>query len=254
MKRWYVLFGALVVWLLLASCGSDSISSWAMAMFQENVGEHEKALARATKLVENRIDSMDGALTSNLTTSRYFDPEEAAEDILKLSRKIHDNDNLTNCLAARGFLFCVIGEYDLGISDFENAMKAGGEPDLLLLEPLPSETLRFCHALALWQRGEKRQAISGLDNITRVNQRCHQAWFYMGVIKDELGQRIDAIGHIEYANYLKPNPVYGNTLAYLKGHRSGEVPYCSFLIAFFSNREPLNRPYGYIWPLVQDTK
>ncbi len=254
MKRLNVLLWVMLAGLLLVSCGGDSVSSWTRAMSQENAGEHEKALARATKLVEARIAHMDGALASNLTTSRYFDPERAAEDILKLSRKIHDNDDLANSLAARGFLFCVIGEYNLGVADFEQAMKAGEEPDLMMLEPLTSGTLHFCHAMALWQKGEKSQALSELESLTEKDEKCHQAWFYQGVIRDELGQRIDAIGNIQYATYLKSSPVYSNTFDYLMGKRTGEVPYCSFLIAFFSNREPLNRPYGYIWPLVQDTK
>jgi len=139
-------------------------------------------------------------------------------------------------------------------ADFKKA--ASINPDTDTADPYgPGENgVYYLFALAYWQNGELKKAIPNFSNVLFANPKYSRGYYYRGMAKLALGDRSGTIKDIEQANNLANESYYTQTLNELRGQRSRERIFGTYVLCFHPNKPPQNRPFGYVWEIRHEVK
>ncbi len=240
--------------VVITGCGSGTSSfAWTQAEQLEIDGKHEMALEKAKKVFLDNMDRMQGSALSNLSTDHWASVEKCIpEDILRLTAALCRGTEDPDLIARRGFIYAAIHEFELAIRDFDRALGLNSRPDIVVMDIGAAGSVLLCRGLAKWQSGDLDGALADLDETLRRSPDQDRAYYYRAVIHGKLGNTSQALRDIQQAMKLGRQEYYAQYLAELTRTTSGgEILFGTFIIAFFPNAEPLNRPFGYIWMVEQ---
>ncbi|MFA5051797.1 MAG: hypothetical protein WC544_01895 [Patescibacteria group bacterium] len=244
---------AAVMVCFMAGCGNDSRSDWMKSEQLELAGRHEQAMAKATDAFTADAEHLTAPALSNLTTAQYSAVEECIpEDILALTRGIGTQPKNADWQARRGFLYSAIGEYSLAIRDYQASLQIQDEPDISPIY-IPNEgSVRMCLAIAQWQSGDLQSALETFKQVLDQDSTNARAYFYRGVVHGVLGHKTAAVNDLKQAGAIGKESYYKDYLIeFLAPEGRNESLASTFIITFFANQPPLNRPFGYIWSVNQ---
>jgi len=254
MSKFLFAFLLMALLVIVAGCGANSGSlGWDSAEKLELNGKHDRALDLAKKIFEKNMKTMSGAAVSNLASGQYASVEEyIPEDILKLTKEINHNPDNADLIARRGFIYSAINEFEFAIRDFDRALILDTCPDIMIVN-IPSDgSVLLCRALAKWQSGKNTEAIEDLDKVLLADGEYDRAYYYRGVIKEASGDPGGAIQDLIYAVRYGSQEYYQYMLGELMMPEvRKETISSTFLTTYFSNKDPLSRPFAYSWMINQ---
>lgn len=202
-----------------------------------------------------RGSGLSNTAKSNFFTDRRpFDIELINEDINRLTNAISSNPSDSRIIVARGFIYAALNEFDSAIADLARAANINPNTDTADPYGPGKNGVHYLLGLAYWQSGKARKAVSHFSKVLSANPKHSRSYYYRGMAKLALGNRLGAINDIEQANKLVNEPYYAQTLHELRGQRSRERIFGTYVLCFHPNKPPQSRPFGYVWEIRHEVK
>jgi tetratricopeptide (TPR) repeat protein len=188
------------------------------------------------------------------TDRRLFDQDLINEDIERLTAAIAQNPRDARLFVARGFIYAALTKFANAIPDFQQAARL--DPEVSIASPYGPEksAVVYLTALAYWQNGDPKTAIDMFSRVVSSNPRFHRAFFYRGLARIEAGDRVGGAQDIVAASNLNGDVIYQKALDQIKGVKTDDEVYATYVMCFYSNKPPESRPFGYVWEIQHEIR
>ena len=274
----------------IIGCSKSSNNYWKSGIDKQSKGLNAEAVSDYKKAIGVDLKKISPIALSVMTTSRDFSSEDLkeilAEDIMKLIEGIKNTDRNVDLFIALGFIFSTLQQYYMGILEFTKAIAFDPQNSTAFLyrglaywqagnisNEMKVITGKRSKAI-IEQLGNFGNAMTDLDKAIELNPNNAEAYYYRGIVYQTLGDTDKATRDVNKALQIggiliKDKAIY--TLKEIQGEQIEETPdfrlyfnpfelasfgvqkrqlVSTYVHSFISNKEPLNRPFGYTWGLL----